>query len=255
MGFATASSDADILIRDCVSIEDFRQCVSVQRTVWGFEDEDLIPTRLFAVAHKIEGQVIGAFEPSGKMVGFSLGVPALRGSSVYLHSHMLAVLQEYRERGLGRLLKLEQRRKALAQGIRWVEWTFDPLELKNAYFNLERLGAIARRYVPNQYGVSSSPLHRGLPTDRLVAEWWLEAPRVVARANGQTKPTEEIVRRIAVPLDISEKSGKQEKCLADWQLDLRTQFQEAFSQGLVAVGFEISSATGIYLLGPWAGAD
>src|ERR1039458_832770 len=174
--------ETEIVIRDCNSLDDFHQCVAVQQVVWGFDDKDLVPLRLFVVAHKIEGEVLGAFESAGRMVGFSLAVPALKGSTVYLHSHMLAVLAEYRERGLGRRIKLEQRRKALERGIKLIEWTFDPLELKNAYLNLERLGAIARRYVPNQYGISSSPLHRGLPTDRLVAEWWLESPRVVAKS-------------------------------------------------------------------------
>src|SRR6202012_2433270 len=96
----------------------------------------------------------------------------------YLHSHMLAVLPEYRNAGLGRRLKLAQRDDALSRGFDLMEWTFDPLEIKNAYFNLERLGAIARRYNVNQYGITSSPLQGGLPTDRLVAEWWLKSKRV-----------------------------------------------------------------------------
>ena len=251
--------ETEIVIRDCNSLDDFHQCVAVQQVVWGFDDKDLVPLRLFVVAHKIEGEVLGAFESAGRMVGFSLAVPALKGSTVYLHSHMLAVLAEYRERGLGRRIKLEQRRKALERGIKLIEWTFDPLELKNAYFNLERLGAIARRYVPNQYGTSSSPLHRGLPTDRLVAEWWLESPRVIARTKGETSSVADIRRRIAVPLEVAEditpNQAADKKTAADVQLELRRQFQEAFSEGLAAVGFEISKTTGSYLLGPWAGAE
>ena len=249
------ASDDDIVIRDCASLEELRQCVAVQRAVWGFEDEDLIPTRFFVVARKIEGQVIGAFDPPGKLVGFCLAVPALRGTSIYLHSHMLAVLPEYRELGLGRRLKLEQRRKTLEQGIHWIEWTFDPLEVKNAHFNLERLGAVARRYVPDHYGISSSPLHRSLPTDRLVAEWWLESPRAIACAEGRPKPAQEICRRITIPLDIAEKGAKEEETLAGVQLAVRRQFQEAFGEGLAAVGFEVSSKSGIYLLGPWGTAE
>ncbi|MBI1955238.1 MAG: GNAT family N-acetyltransferase [Acidobacteria bacterium] len=224
------------------------QCVAVQKAVWGWEDLDLLPLRLFVVARKIEGQVIGAFEPSGRMAGFCLAVPALHGKDVYLHSHMLAVLPEYRERGIGQRLKWEQRRNALARGIGLIEWTFDPLEVKNAYFNLERLGAIARRYVENQYGISSSPLHRGLPTDRLVAEWWLESPRVVALSKGEFVERGEIRQRIAVPLDV-EKGSAPGKSMAEVQLDLRRQFQEAFAKGLVAAGFEISETAGTYLLG------
>ncbi|OFW07816.1 MAG: hypothetical protein A3G20_03245 [Acidobacteria bacterium RIFCSPLOWO2_12_FULL_59_11] len=224
------------------------QCVAVQKAVWGWEDLDLLPLRLFVVARKIEGQVIGAFEPSGRMAGFCLAVPALRGKDVYLHSHMLAVLPEYRKRGIGQRLKWEQRRNALARGIGLIEWTFDPLEIKNAYFNLERLGAIARRYVENQYGISSSPLHRGLPTDRLISEWWLESPRVAARAKGEPAPACEIQQRIAVPLDV-EKRSTEGKSLAEFQLDLRRQFQEAFAKGLAAVGLEVSTSVGSYMLG------
>ena len=93
---------------------------------------------------------------------------------------MLGVTKEYRDAGVGRLLKLEQRREALSRGIELMEWTFDPLEIKNAYFNMERLGAIVRRFVLNQYGTTSSKLHGGLPTDRCIAEWWLASPRVDA---------------------------------------------------------------------------
>ncbi len=243
------ANDDGIVIRDCASLEELRECVAVQRAVWGFADADLIPTRFFVVARKIEGQVIGAFAPSGKLVGFCLAVPALRGQSVYLHSHMLAVLPEFRGRGLGRRLKLEQRRDALARGIRWIEWTFDPLEGRNAYLNLELLGAIARRYIPNHYGVSSSPLHRGLPTDRLIAEWRLDSPRAVACAEDLPKPPQEIRQRIAIPLDFGEEKSRDNSALAYVQLEIRGQFQEAFRSGLAALGFELQSGRGNYLLG------
>jgi predicted GNAT superfamily acetyltransferase len=249
------ASDDGIVIRDCTSLEEMRECVAVQRAVWGFSDEDLIPVRFFVVARKIEGQVIGAFAASGKLVGFCLAVPALRGARVYLHSHMLAVLPEFRDRGLGRRLKLEQRQRTLAQGIPWIEWTFDPLEGKNAHFNLERLGAVARRYVSNQYGTTASPLHRGLPTDRLIAEWWLESPRAIACAEGRPKPPEEIRRRITIPLDIAGKHDREEESLTRVQRELRRQFQETFGEGLTAVGFEVLGNTGNYLLGPWARTD
>ncbi|MBI4463788.1 MAG: GNAT family N-acetyltransferase [Acidobacteria bacterium] len=206
---------------------------------------------MFVVAHKIEGQVIGAFEPDGRLVGFCLAVPALHGSAIYLHSHMLAVLSGWRRRNLGRRLKLEQRRQALEKGINRVEWTFDPLELQNAYFNLERLGAIVRRYVPNQYGISSSPLHRGLPTDRLIAEWWLESPRVVAFATGEVPPRSEVSRRIEVPAQVVERGAPDPAAAAAVQRDLRSRFQEAFAEGLAAVGLEATSGTGKYLMGRW----
>jgi predicted GNAT superfamily acetyltransferase len=243
----------EIAIRDCLSLEDYEQCVFLQKAVWDFADRDLIPLRFFVVARKIEGQVIGAFEPGGRMVGFCFAVPALRGATVYLHSHMLAVLAPYRRAGLGRRLKLEQRRQALARGITLIEWTFDPLEWKNALFNLSRLGAIARRYVPNQYGISTSPLHRGLPTDRLIAEWWLDSPRAVACAQGGANVPSPIQHGIPISLDILEASQENRLSIADLQSRLRDDLQKAFASGLAAMGFEVTGRTGHYLLGPWGG--
>ena len=155
---------------------EFRDAVRLQQDIWGFDDIELLPLRLFVVASKIGGQAFGAFD-GGRMIGFCLAIPGLKpGGKSYLHSHMLGVLPEYRDSGIGRRLKLAQRDEALARGIDLIEWTFDPLEIKNAYFNIERLGAIVRRYVPNQYGITSSPLHGGLPTDRCIAEWWIASP-------------------------------------------------------------------------------
>ena len=173
----------------CHGIEDFRACVALQKEVWNFTDAELVPLRMFVVADKVGGQVMGAFD--GKdMVGFALSVPGTRTGHVYLHSHMLAVRKDHRNGGLGRRLKLMQREDALARGIELIEWTFDPLEIKNAYLNIEKLGAIARRYNINQYGITSSPLQGGLPSDRLIAEWWLKSKRV------ETCWTRERIRRL-----------------------------------------------------------
>jgi predicted GNAT superfamily acetyltransferase len=188
------------------------------------------------------------------MVGFCLAVPGFHGTSNeagrYLHSHMLAVLPEYRRAGVGRRLKLEQRRDALGRGIRLIEWTFDPLEWKNAAFNLNRLGAIARRYVPNQYGISSSPLHRGLPTDRLIAEWWLASPRVAALAEGRDALAPATQQKIAFPIDILESPGATDRAVAEVQAKLRNEFQDAFARGLTATGFELDGPAASYLLSP-----
>ena len=157
-------------LRRCHGIEDFRACVLLQKEVWNFSDAELVPLRMFVVADKVGGQVMGAFE-GNSMVGFALSVPGTRSGHIYLHSHMLAVRKDYRNAGLGRRLKLMQREDALSRGIELIEWTFDPLEIKNAYLNIEKLGSIARRYNINQYGITSSPLQGGLPSDRLIAEW------------------------------------------------------------------------------------
>src|SRR5260370_42172080 len=125
---------------------------------------------MFVVASISGGQVLGAFDGE-RMVGSTLALAGLRENTKYLHSHQTGVCAGYRDRGVGRMLKLFQRDEALGRGIRLIEWTCDPLELKNAHFNLNRLGAICRRYVKDLYGVTTSPQHRGIPTDRLVAGW------------------------------------------------------------------------------------
>ena len=170
-------SAATVELRRCHGIEEFRACVALQKEVWNFSDAELVPLRMFVVADKVGGQVMGAFD-GDVMVGFALSVPGTRSGHVYLHSHMLAVRKDHRNSGLGRRLKLMQREDAMARGIELIEWTFDPLEIKNAYLNIERLGAISRRYNINQYGITSSPLQGGLPSDRLIAEWWLKSKRV-----------------------------------------------------------------------------
>jgi len=223
--------------------EEFHEAVRLQRIIWGFEDVDVAPARLFVVATKIGGQVLGAFE-GGRMVGFLIAIPGIAPSgAAYLHSHMLGVLPEYRNNGIGRALKLAQREEALVRGIDLVEWTFDPLELKNAFFNIERLGGIVRRYVRNQYGTTTSPLHGGLPTDRCVAEWWLDSRRVEAIAEGRRRPRPSIVRRVVVPVHMADPRAVQ-AITAD-------ALEHAFRDGLAVVGFERSSEAGTYLMGTW----
>ena len=172
-------TDDAIQLRNCTELDEFRACVALQKEVWGFADNELVPLRIFSLAPKIGGQVIGAWDGE-TLVGFAFSIPGTRNGHSYLHSHMLGVKSGYRNSGLGRRIKLFQRDDALAHGYELMEWTFDPLEIKNSYFNLERLGAIARRYNINQYGITSSPLQGFLPTDRLVAEWWLNSKRVEA---------------------------------------------------------------------------
>jgi predicted GNAT superfamily acetyltransferase len=135
----------------------------------------------------------------------------------------------------------------MARGVDLVEWTFDPLELKNAYFNLERLGAIMRRYVPNQYGITASPLHGGLPTDRLVAEWWLRTGWVEITLSGE-RPRPPVERRIEVTADIERLRREAPKQAREIQKAAGESFMDCFERGLAVIGFE---RAGTYLLGRW----
>jgi len=244
---------AAIEIRKCHTLEEYRACLELQREVWNFTDAELVPLRLFVVADKIGGQVIGAFDGPA-MVGFALSVPGARAGHSYLHSHMLAVRQKYRNSGLGRKVKLFQREDALARGFELIEWTFDPLEIKNAYLNVERLGAIARRYTINQYGITSSPLQGGLPTDRLVAEWWLRSERVNGLLNNGTRPAFQTQRKIAVPAQIYawKASAADRGRAAEVQDRNRNDFLKSFSEGLAVLGYDRDSeGNGTFLLGRW----
>ena len=248
---AGSKGDRLIELRHITDLGDLTEAVRLQRTIWGFEDLELLPLRLFVVATKVGGQVIGAYEGL-RMVGFLLAIPGLKqGSATYLHSHMMGVLPDYRNAGVGRMLKLAQRDEALARGVKLVEWTFDPLEIKNAYFNMERLGAVVRRFVLNQYGTTSSHLHAGLPTDRCVAEWYLDSERVLAVLAGEPPPRPEIEERIAVPSDIAVIRANNPKQAREIQAEVSKQFLRHFAHGLAVWGFERSQETGTYLLGPW----
>lgn len=222
-------------------------CVELQRRVWGYTERDTVPDQIFVVARKTGGEALGAYERE-KPVGFALAFVALREGSTYLHSHMVAVLPEYRDRGIGRLLKLAQRKNALARGIDLIEWTFDPLQLKNAHFNIASLGAIARRYVPNLYGRTSSPLHAGLATDRLVAEWRLRSAGVEATLAGKSRPPSAGCERIAVPNSIREICESEPEKAASIQSEMRTRFQDLFAKNYAAVGFEFKGDEGRYIL-------
>lgn len=238
-----------IEIRALDHMHEFAQCVELQRQVWGFDDSDLVPARMFAVARKIGGQVFGAWD-GDRLVGYALALPGDRNGHLYLHSHMLAVLAEYRNAGLGRLLKLRQRDDAIARGIDLMEWTFDPLEIKNAYFNIERLGAITRRYVPNQYGFTSSRLQAGLPSDRLVAEWWMRSQRVERALRGD-RPGLTVAQRVEVPAEIYDWKTSGDPRAADTQTRNRDALVRAFASGLAVLGYERTPTGGAYLLGQW----
>ncbi|HZD93529.1 MAG TPA: GNAT family N-acetyltransferase [Candidatus Sulfotelmatobacter sp.] len=250
---ATVPDIGQITIRKCESLEEMKACVTLQKEVWNFDDVDLVPLRMFVVSQKIGGQTIGAFD-GNELVGFAFSIPGSRSGHAYLHSHMLAVRNTWRNYGLGRKLKLAQRDDALARGFELLEWTFDPLEIKNAHLNLARLGAITRRYSINHYGYSSSPLQGGLPTDRLIAEWWIKSKRVINLLEKKEPPEFRPVTRIEVPAQIYDwkASATDRPKAAEVQKRNREQFQAAFRQGLVALGYKRDEQdNGTFLLGRW----
>jgi predicted GNAT superfamily acetyltransferase len=239
-----------IEVRSLTDQAEFAEAVRLQQDIWGFKEIELLPVRLFVVATKVGGQVFGAFS-GDRMIGFLLAIPGVRtGGLSYLHSHMMGVLPAFRDQGVGRMLKLRQRSDALERGIDLIEWTFDPLELKNAFFNMERLGAIVRRYVFNQYGTTTSHLHGGLPTDRCVAEWHITTRRATAIVEGR-RPVETFEARIEIPIDIDALRSSDPAKARDIQQRVSGRFVEEFDRGRAVIGFERREDVGVYLLGTW----
>ena len=259
--FPAQAISAPIEIRPCTSLEEYEECVRLEHATWG--DDILVPAAAFVVAHHTGGHVLGAFEsPSAdstgppKMVGFTLAFSGVHRGTPFLHSHMTAVLKTPQNRGVGRRLKLFQRQDALARGVGLVQWTFDPLELKNAHFNLVRLGAVARSYIPNCYGITESPLHAGLPTDRLVAEWHLDSERVRSiltepLASTPVRSNRNSVR-ISLPGNIGEIKSRDSVGGAQIQSRARDEFQKWFAKGYAATGVEVHGDVTDYILHPAA---
>jgi len=228
---------------------EFESAVELQQKIWGFAEVDLLPVRSFIVATHIGGQVFGAFD-GDRMIGFCISIPGLKpGPKGYFHSQMLGVLPEYNNHGIGRALKLAQREDALKRRIDLIEWTFDPFAIKNAYFNIEKLGAVVRRYVFNQYGTTSSFLHGGLPTDRCVAEWWIDSARVQSAIDGRPVSRPAIEATIEVPAALAEMRVSDVNRAAEIQKTASERFQKLFDMGLTVVGLDRSEDGATYLLG------
>jgi len=241
----------EIVVRKCEDLDDFRRCVELQRQIWGEADLEVEPATMFVVAANTGGEVLGAFDGE-RMVGFTLAVMGLRGRVPYLHSHMTGVDSAYQNRGVGRMLKLFQRDAALGRGIRLIQWTFDPLEVRNAHFNLNRLGAICREYHRNLYGVTTSPLHRGLETDRLLVEWHLDSARAVAAIENLVKEPGEAAASIELPAELERWQGEDSSQVGTVQARLREEFTRWFAKGYAAIAFRRAPGNRAYLLAPWS---
>jgi predicted GNAT superfamily acetyltransferase len=269
-------------IRDLTTLEECRQVAELEQEIWAYTDaEDIVPPPVLIVSVKRGGILLGAFDAAGTMKGFVYSIPAVKEGRLTQWSHMLGVTRDARESGLGRALKIAQRERALAMGIELIEWTFDPLQALNAHLNFARLGIVVEEYEQNIYGDSSSPLHRGSPTDRFVAEWRLATPHVVRRIEGRGLPlmrdagvaSAEIVNPsmagkrwirpsganlslgvprllVEIPVGFTEMQMEDARLAVEWRLSTRAIFQHYFARGYRAVDFFLSrpAGRGQYLL-------
>jgi predicted GNAT superfamily acetyltransferase len=217
-----------INIRPLNVSEEIQGIAPLQRAIWGYSDLEIDAPAMLTVASQFAGQVLGAFDHE-RLIGFSFAVAALKAGR--LHSHRVGVLPDYQNLGIGRKLKLAQRDHALAQNISVIQWTFDPLQPRNAYFNIARLGVVSQTYLPNFYGITSSPLHGGLPTDRLLAEWHLASDHV-REVLSDTPPARcGDLREIRIP------AAELKSRRLEVQARIRGEFFESFAQGYVVRGF------------------
>lgn len=226
-----------IAVRPCRSHAEWDECVKLQSKVWQYSDADLLPSSFFLVAVETGGQLFGAFS-GNHLIGFSLAVVGHQDRVRYLHSAITVVSPEFQNQGVGKMLKSAQRQDGISRGFDHMEWTFDPLQLRNAYFSIVSLGAVSRQYLPNFYGQTSSPLHRGMPTDRLLAEWRWTSP-----SGADVLPREISVHGQTKRIPLSPNSTELRS-----QTELRNQLQTLFQNGWVITSVERVGETGAYIL-------
>lgn len=245
----------DIKIRECLTIEDLDRCVKLQRDVFGLPDLEISPRRHLVVSRQAGGWTLGAFTAAGRLTGFVHHLIAVGGADeIFGYSHMMAIDREYQNQGIGARLKWAQRERALTEGRRFIKWTWDPLQSRNAHFNLNRLGVVVRGYAENFYGTDygSDPEQedaKGLDSDRLFANWELDSRRVDERSKGGVfEPPANAKTTIEIPADWSGLVKTDVKRARAEQLRVRVDFQEAFAAGLICASFERSAERPRYLL-------
>lgn len=247
----------EIKIRECLTIEELDQCVSLQRDVFGLPDLEISPRRHLVVSRQAGGWTLGAFTGQGRLAGFVHHLAAVRGGvEIVGYSHMMAVDREYQNQGIGARLKWAQRERALGEGRRFIKWTWDPMQSRNAHFNLNRLGVVVRSYAENFYGTdygidaaqTLDPMP-GLDTDRLFAEWELTSRRVnQLNCGAQLETQPDSVATIEIPSDWTGLVKADPQNARKEQLRVRHEFQQAFASGLVCAGFSRNSGRPRYLL-------
>lgn len=241
----------EITIRECTTIEEFDSCIYLQREAFGLPDLEISPRRHFIVSRQAGGWTLGAFA-GDRMVGFVHHLAAVQpNNEIFGYSHVMAVARDYQNKGVGARLKWAQRAKAIGEGREFIKWTWDPMQSRNAHFNLNRLGVSVHTYAANFYGLDyDRPGERpGLPSDRLFASWKLNSPRVAALAAGLSNTIDaQPVRTIAIPTDWSAVVRRDPNEARDMQTRVRAEFQSAFAEELVCAGLERGNGESRYLL-------
>jgi predicted GNAT superfamily acetyltransferase len=226
-------------VRECSTIEDFRACIRMQRETWEFADADTTPLRAFFIARHNGGITLGAFDETGRLLGFSHTLPAFDLSNrPYYYSQMAAVDSRMQNTGIGFHLKLAQRDFAMSRGIPLIRWTFDPLQSRNAYLNIVKLGGVIRTYCVNHYGnVNTSTVDRGLDTDRLFLEWWVGSERVTEALAGRRR-RETPVAAVPIRAELQKIASQDMSEERRRQLEVRGAFQRHLADGLYCADFE-----------------
>lgn len=241
----------EVTIRECVSTEDFQQCIELERAVWRDDDIGIMPIRLYMISKACKAPTIGAFDQAGRLVGFVHTMLALMGRHVVYHSHLAAVIEGLRHKDIGYRMKLKQREFAIDAGISLIMWTFDPLQSRNAHLNINKLGAIIRRYEANYYGEGlSSVFGADVPSDRVFAEWWVRSPHVTAALGGE-RPSVSDAQKVVIPENINNVAAHSTEDYSRWRLRVREEFTTTLKSGMIARGFQRDSptATSRYLFG------
>jgi chorismate synthase len=250
---AQHSGGATVGIRPLATAAELQACVDLQRSTWGDEFGEVVPASMLKIAAKVGGVTAGAFTPDGELLGFVFGITGVERGDIVHWSHMLGVLPRAQNQGIGRKLKVYQRAEVARAGAKVMYWTFDPLVARNAHLNFNKLGVRATQYVRDMYGNGTSPLHRGIGTDRLIVAWPVAEAALAARRREMARNTDEHTasRRIEIPLDIEALQRSDMNAARHWRETTRTELERAFADGLVIHGFEVDEAAhrGVYLLG------
>ena len=270
-----------IVIREIEHVSEMREVETLQRDVWGCDDLDVVPLTMFVASRAVGAVLIGAYD-GASLVGFVYGFSGYENGHVTHHSHMLAVRPSYRNHNLGYKLKLAQRERVLAQGIKRITWTFDPLQSLNAYFNFGKLGVVADAYKINFYGEATSSFLHQIGTDRLWVTWILDSQRVrerlqnepskqesrfaskgipslvqvelndVPRRNESSRILDQEILAIEIPADINALQNEKPKLAVEWREATRWAFTEAIASGYFIEEFYRvigkNHSVGIYLL-------